>query len=101
MFTCPVDGTYYFAFSVLAGPTFDSFMTGLHIQRDELRISEGYCSNNGATAIWIQCGTSAVFNCNLGQRVFVSTIYNDTCQVSGSLRSTFTGFLIHSYVSPY
>ena len=100
VFTCPLDGTYYFAFSVYTGRLVDPAMTGVHIQRDDLRLSEGYCSNPGADPIWIQCGTSAVLNCNMGQRVFVSTAYTQT-QVYSSLRSTFSGFLIHTDIPPY
>ena len=102
MFTCPLDGTYYFAFSVHTGLLIDPFQTtAIHIQRDELRISEAVCSTLGGNYyIRMQCGTSVVLNCNMGQRVFVSTVY-DNSALYGDLQTTFSGFLIHTDISPY
>ena len=79
----------------------DFSTTMIHIQRDELTINEAFCSNVGATDhVRMQCGTSVVLNCNIGQRVFVSTAYANTV-LFGTLQSTFSGFLIHTDIPPY
>ena len=99
VFTCPLNGTYYFTFSLYTADLSDGKVTSAYIQKDGEEISETYCSNYGPDYLYTQCGNSAVVNCHLGQRVFVTTAYFDT-QLYGS-RSTFSGFVIHADVPLY
>ena len=101
VFTCPVNGTYYFTSSVYTGGlgiNYDT-ATSIIIYRDWSGQSEAYCRNNGPDPIYIQCGTSVVMNCNQGQRVFLGTWYIYV-HMYGSRLSNFSGFLIQADTPP-
>ena len=101
VFTCPLNRTYYFTFSLYTEGLSDYERTSAYIKKDSERLSEAYCRNYGPDSILTQCGNSVVIHCHLGQRVYVTTEDTDT-QLNGSYkRSTFSGFLIHADVQPY
>ena len=100
-FTCPLDGTYYFTFSLYSLYLDDGEFTMGAIQRDEEELSEAHCQNYGTESHSTQCGNSVVIQCNEGQRVFVTATHTDSQLHGYRKRSTFSGFLIHADVSPY
>ena len=101
VFTCPLNGTYYFTFSLYTGLLKNGEHTTAYIQKDGEELSEASSLNNEPDDIYTQCGNSVVIHCHLGQRVYVTTIYSDTHLYGIYKRSTFSGFLIHADVPPY
>ena len=101
VFTCPINGTYYFTFSLYTSHLNDGEVITAYIKKDGERLSEVYCTNNGPDGIYTQCGNSVVIHCHLGQSVFVTAAYSDMELYGAYKRSTFSGFLIHADVPPY
>ena len=101
VFTCPLNGTYYFTFSLYARYLSAGKRTAAYIKKDGEWLSEAYCINYGPDYIYIQCGNSVVVHCYLGQHVFVPTSFPDTQLYGYNKRSTFSGFLIHADIPPY
>ena len=101
MFTCPLNGTYYFTFSLYTSHLSDGERTAAYIEKDGEKFSEAYCGKDGPDNLYTQCSTSAVIHCHLGQRVFVKNRYSGTKLYGVANRSNFSGFLIHADVPPY
>ena len=101
VFTCPQDGIYYFTFSLYTSGLNDGEHTAAYIQRDAERLSEAYCKYYGPEEVRVQCDTSVVTNCYLGQQVSVRAIFAGTQLYGSNKSSTFSGFLIHYNVPPY
>ena len=95
VFTCPLDGMYYFTFSIYSGHLSVEERTSAMIQMDEQNYSEAVCQNHGPDDLRTQCATSLVIHCNQGQRVFVAAAETEVQLYGYSRRSTFSGFLIH------
>ena len=95
VFTCPINGLYYFTFDLYSGHLSNGERTAVHIQRDDKELSEAFCTSYGLDKLYTQCGNSVVIRCDRGQRVFVTAAYSATQLAGVTKRSTFSGFLIH------
>ena len=100
VFTCPVNGVYYFAFNLYT-PEIGSQS---HISNGALLVDgklaiEAYCSDADIGEFALQCGNSAVLSCDAGFEVRVVPLWPDS-QVYGTLDNqrctSFQGFFLHS-----
>ena len=101
VFTCPINGTYYFSISLYTEHLSNNQLTSAVFMMDEEELSEAYCKNDNTNDLYLQCGTSVVIHCDQGQHVFVTTLYVATQLRGTRKRSTFSGFLIHADIPPY
>ena len=101
VFTCPINGTYYFFFNLYTGHLSNGESTSGLLKMDEGQLTEAYCDYEGSGHLRKQCGNSVVTHCNQGQHVYVSTAYSNTQLYGGAKRSTFSGFVINADVHPY
>ena len=101
VFTCPINGTYYFIFNLNSGQLSNGERTSAYIQRDGDKLAEGNCRHYGPDNLSLLCGNSVVIHCHLGQRVFIATAYPDTQFRHYAKRSVFSGFLIHADIPPH
>ena len=101
VYTCPLSGTYFFTFSMLAFLS-DLGSTYPRLWKDEDPVSEAHCTINSSDHDYVQCSNSAVVHCEEGQRAFLAAnIANTEVMFSSGPASIFSGFLIHADVSPY
>ena len=95
VFTCPVDGTYYFIYSLYAHDIRDGERAYANIYRDTADFSQVYCRNEGSDVAYLVCVNSVVITCNVGQRVSIAVPSAGSQVYGAAKRSTFSGFLIH------
>ena len=89
-FTCPVNGTYFFTFSVMSGGS-DVIAAALEI--DNARLATAYADDVGSH--YSHATNSALIRCNDGQNVFVKCIVNGSLySTTSNKHSTFSGFLL-------
>ena len=98
IFTCPLDGTYFFTMMLYANIYSDPEGIHYNMIHHGSAIGEVHCDNYSDIDIYNMCGNSAVIYCQTGQEVYVKC-YAKGNTLGGSAsdkRTTFAGFLLHT-----
>ena len=96
MFTCPVNGIYFFTFSLHTGRVSEGNRTSAYIVVDSLLFSHAFCQNNTPNApLYTQCASSAVLYCGQGQVVYLVPMVSFSQMDGYGRASIFSGFLLH------